>query len=96
MSLYNAEIRDAIVTYLKSEFPTFNAQEQQEEDSYCFRLTNESTGSYFVRVMFSVTQGINEEQMNTLLEQYAVAATMRSLGDFPVVVTEQGCMFGSP
>ena len=95
MSLYNEDLRDAIMAYLQSEFPTFNIEEQLEEESYCFRLTSESS-SYFLRVMYSVTQGLSKEEMLVQFEQFAVASTMRSLGDFPVVVTEQGCMFGSP
>ena len=95
MSTYKEELRDAILNYLQMEFPDFAIEEQQEQESYCFRLTRE-TNTHFVRVMYSATHGNDATQLTMQLEQYSVASTMRGLGDFPVVVTEQGCMFGSP
>ena len=95
MSEYRVEIRDAVLSYLKVEFSEFDIQEEQEKDSYCFRLTKQSD-SHFIRVMYSATQGNEASEIGPQLEQYAVASTMRGLGEFPVVVTEQGCIFGSP
>lgn len=95
MSAYKEELRDSILDYLQSEFPDFQIEEQEESESYCFRLNLESN-THFLRVMFSATIGSDAKQMLILLDQYTVASTMRGLGDFPVVVTEQGCMFGSP
>lgn len=95
MCLYKEALRDSILSYLEAEFPDFNIEEQSEDESYCFRLMNDSN-THFLRVMYSATEGIDSKQIITQLEQYAVASTMRGLGDFPVVVTEQGCMFGSP
>ena len=95
MSEYRVEIRDAVLSYLKAEFAEFDIQEEQDKESYCFRLTKQSD-SHFIRVMYSATQSTEASEIGPQLEQYAVASTMRGLGDFPVVVTEQGCMFGSP
>jgi len=95
VSEYRIEIRDAVLSYLKVEFSEFDIQEEQEKDSYCFRLTKQSN-SHFVRVMYTATQSSEASEIGQQLEQYAVASTMRGLGDFPVVVTEQGCIFGSP
>ena len=95
MSLYKQELRDSIVVYLQTEFPEFVIEEKEDEESYCFRLVQEKN-SHFLRVMYSATEGIDAQQLTIQLEQYCVASTMRGLGDFPVVVTEQGCMFGSP
>ncbi len=95
MSEYRIEIRDAVLSYLEVEFSDFDIQEEQDKESYCFRLTKQ-TDSHFIRVMYSATQHTDASEIGSQLEQYAVASTMRGLGDFPVVVTEQGCMFGSP
>ena len=95
MSDYNSEIRDVIVCYLKKEFPDHTINEETSEDSYCFRLLK-NAGSHYLRVMFSAMHSDNAGDIQALLEQYAPADTMRGLGEFPVVVTEQGCMFGSP
>ena len=95
MSEYRVEIRDAVLAYLQTEFPEFEIREEQDKESYCFRLMTTSD-THFIRVMYSATQTSNADEVASQLEQYAVASTMRGLGDFPVVVTEQGCMFGSP
>ena len=95
MSEYRVEIRDAVLSYLKIEFSEFDIEEQQDKESYCFRLTKQ-TDSHFIRVMYSATQSSDASEIGAQLEQYAVASTMRGLGEFPVVVTEQGCIFGSP
>ena len=95
MSEYRVEIRDAVLSYLKVEFSEFDIQEEQEKDSYCFRLTKQSD-SHFIRVMYSATQGNEASEIGPQLEQYAGARNMRGLGEFPVVVKEQGCIFGSP
>ena len=76
-------------------FPDFTINEQQSEDSYCFRVIKENN-SHFLRVMFAAIHSEQPGEVTDLLLQYAPANTMRGLGDFPVVVTEQGCMFGSP
>lgn len=95
MTIYRIEIRDVIVSYLEAEFPECSINEQQSEDSYCFRVIKENN-SYFLRVMYTAIISEQPNDVVELLEQYAPANTMRGLGDFPVVVTEQGCMFGSP
>ncbi len=95
MSEYRIEIRDAVLSYLEEEFSAFDIKEEQDKESYCFRLTKQSD-THFIRVMYSATQSSKASEIGAQLEQYAVASTMRGLGDFPVVVTEQGCMFGSP
>ena len=92
---YSTPTRDAILEYLKQEFPGCEITEEENKDSYCFRLKEESD-SYYLRVMFCAIFDDNAESILVMLEQYAAANTMRGLGDFPVVVTEQGCMFGSP
>ncbi len=95
MSDYRSEFRDSIVSYLEREFPDFNINEEASDDSYCFRLLKENR-THFLRVMFDAIQVDDSNHVTEMLEQFAPAHTMRGLGDFPVVVTEQGCMFGSP
>lgn len=95
MPQYISEIRDVILTYLQREFPDCIIHEETNQESYCFRLTGESK-SYFVRVMFDAIESSDPPELTSQFERLAVADTMRGLGDFPVVVTEYGCIFGSP
>ncbi len=92
---YDQETRDAILYYLQEEFPGYDIEEQQDKESYCFRVIKD-TQTHFVRVMFTLTEDTQAQQLAFQLDQFSVASTMRGLGDFPVVVTESGCMFGSP
>ncbi len=94
MSQYLPETRDVILAYLDQEFPGFAINEETDSESYCFRL-KDNQQTYFLRVMFSAVDD-DASSFMLQLEQYAVASTMRGLGDFPVVVTESGCIFGSP
>ena len=95
MHEYCTSTRDAILEYLNREFPSYEIVEQAQDDSYCFKLEGKSS-NHFLRVMFSAILVDEDQSITVLLNQYAAADTMRGLGDFPVVVTEQGCMFGSP
>lgn len=89
------EVRDVIHIYLQQEFPDCQIQEESNPDSYCFRLRSDRQ-SYFVRVMFTAIENSKPAELASQFERLAVADTMRGLGDFPVVVTECGCIFGSP
>ncbi len=95
MSSYKKELSDSILSYLQSEFPNFSIEEQREAESYCFRL-NCGAEQHFLRVMYTAIESSDAADIALQLEQFSVAATMRGLGDFPVVVTEYGCIFGSP
>ena len=95
MSQYVSEFRDIILAYLQQEFSDCSIQEESNQDSYCFRLKSENQ-SYFVRVMFDAIESPDPAKLTSQFERLAVADTMRGLGDFPVVVTEYGCIFGSP
>ena len=92
---YFDDIRDILVDYLRAEFPHFTISEEQDKQSYCFRLQSEAQ-THFVRFMFSAIESNDPELLRSQLERLAVADIMRGLGDFPVVVTEHGCIFGSP
>ena len=95
MARYSENVRDSILVYLRQEFSNFIIDEESQNDSYCFRLTNENN-SYFVRVMYTAIEAEDLMAIVSQLERLSVADTMRGLGDFPVVVTDCGCIFGSP
>jgi hypothetical protein len=92
---YSAAECEVIREYLAEEFPEYSISEEKHEDSYCFRVSKQQD-SYYLRVMFVAIHNEHAIDLRTQLDQYAVSSTMRSLGDFPVVVTESGCIFGSP
>ena len=92
---YSIVVRDIINNYLAQEFPDFSIKQEEQTDSYCFYVTN-SDERYCLRVMFTALETDDETQILQQFEQFSVVNTMRSLGEFPVVLTESGCIFGSP
>ena len=92
---YSDEESSVIRQYLIEEFPDYSIREQKHDDSYGFRVSKEQE-THYLRVMFTAIDHEHAFDLRTQLDQYAVSITMRSLGDFPVVVTESGCIFGSP
>ena len=94
---YAAEITKSIQGYLVEHFPNANTEEWQYEkqESINFRVfENEKT--YVLRVMDECIAGLCAEDVKPMLENYNVAQVMRDIGDFPVIVTNSGCIFGSP
>lgn len=92
---YSVKESSVIRQYLVEEFPEYSISEKKHDDSYGFRVSKEQE-SHYLRVMFTAIHHEHAFDLRTQLDQYAVSTTMRSLGDFPVVVTESGCIFGSP
>lgn len=89
------QVRTAIEEYLKQAFSGAKITPVEDEESYSFSVQL-ADQSYFLRVMHSSVEGLSAADINNLLSQFSVSQTMLSLGEFPVVVTESGCMFGSP
>ena len=40
--------------------------------------------------------GLKTDEVKPMLENFNVAQVLRDIGDFPIVVTNSGCIFGSP
>ena len=86
---------DAVADYLKQEFAGAEITQVTDPESYSFRVEC-ADQRYFLRVMFSSVEGLEGADINDFLTQFCVSQTMSSLGEFPVVVTDSGCIFGSP
>ena len=86
-------------TYLEENFSDCNIVKVDRVDAaedLCFEVRSSKT-RYFLRIQKEVLDDQeNGESYETLLHNYQVATTMKGLGDFPVVVTLYGCIFGSP
>ena len=94
---HNPDCSKYIKEYLYDHFPNATLDEWQHEnnESINFRIT-ESDETYVLRVMYECLIGLKSSEIKQMLENYSVAQVMRDIGDFPIVVTNSGCIFGSP
>jgi hypothetical protein len=92
---YQIDIRDALLGYLSAEFKGANIKEVTDDQSYSFSVMSDGQ-RYFLRVMLDSVSDLTADDIVETMQSFSVSQTMRNLGDFPVVVTESGCIFGSP
>ncbi len=91
------EVLAAIKKYIIENFPdaTIEQWEDVKQDSLNFRII-ENDKTYTLRVMQECYLEDSLQDMHTMLENYNVAQVLRDIIDFPIVVTNSGCIFGSP
>ncbi len=94
---YAIDIVSSIQAYLAANFVNaiIEQWEHEMQESINFNVT-ENTKTYVLRVMHESIEGLQAEEVKTMLENYNTAQVMRDLGDFPIVITKSGCIFGSP
>jgi hypothetical protein len=92
---YQIDMRDALIEYLSKEFQGADIDEMADDESYSFSVVSNGQ-RYFLRVMFESVSGLSINMVSDTMQSFSVSQTMHSLGDFPVVVTRSGCIFGSP
>jgi len=49
-----------------------------------------------LRVMDEFLEQHPPAEIKSMLESYSVAQVVRDIRDFPIIVTNSGCIFGSP
>ncbi len=95
--LHEENIVVLVEEYLGEHFPGAAIERWRHEglESIQFRVVEDS-GMYILRVMDECLNGLRGDEVKPMLEGYNVAQVMRDIGDFPTVVTRNGCIFGSP
>jgi len=61
-----------------------------------FPNSNEIDVIYVLRVMDEFLEQHPPAEIKSMLESYNVAQVVRDIRDFPIIVTNSGCIFGSP
>jgi hypothetical protein len=86
-----------IIEYISEHFPNANIEEWEHEkkESLNFRI-HENEVTYVLRVMDECLIGQQLVDIKPMLESYHVAQVVRDVRDFPIIVTNCGCIFGSP
>jgi hypothetical protein len=84
---------EIILDYLRDEFPGFSiVQSSDDPNGYTFQLRN-GDESHLVTMQEDFIKEHDGLEIKTCLEDYRVAAVLRNVGEFQVLVTNSGCIF---
>lgn len=88
---------EPVTEYINEHFsnPKIKQWEHEKNESLNFNI-DENDITFTLRIMDECFQGIEVNEVKELLVNYNVAQVMRDIRDFPIVVTNSGCIFGSP
>lgn len=95
--VHDTLITQSIIEYINIQFPNATTEEwkHEKEESINFKILDKDR-TYVLRIMYECIEGIGPEEVKPMLENYNVAQVLRDIGDFPIIVTNSGCIFGSP
>ncbi len=93
----NSEFTQPILEYISEYFPNASIEEWEHEknESLNFRI-HENEVTYVLRVMDECFVNQQAEDIKSMLVSFNVAQVVRDIRDFPIIVTNSGCIFGSP
>ena len=93
----NSDFSKAIIEYICEHFPdaTVEEWEHEKKESFNFRIY-ENEVTYVLRVMDECIENQQIADIKPMFESYNVAQVVRDIRDFPIIVTNTGCIFGSP
>jgi len=97
MSSIDPQFTKPILEYISEHFPNSKIEEWEHEknESLNFRI-HDNEVTYVLRVMEECFENQLITDIKSMLESYNVAQVLRDIGDFPIIVTNSGCIFGSP
>ena len=88
---------EPVIEYIVENFPDPKIEqwEHEKNESLNFNVdVNDAT--FILRIMDECLLDIEVSEVKALLVSYNVAQVMLDIRDFPIVVTNSGCIFGSP
>lgn len=93
----NSEFSKPILEYISEHFPNATVEEWEHEkkESLNFNI-QENDVIYVLRVMYECFEDKQVADIVSMLESFNVAQVVRDIRDFPIIVTNSGCIFGSP
>ena len=88
---------EPVIEYINEHFSSPNIEQWKHEknESLNFNI-DENDITFTLRIMDECLWDIEVSEVKELLANYNVAQVMRDIRDFPIVVTNSGCIFGSP
>ena len=78
--------------FMSSSFPDFKIDSREESGRYRFELTKADT-RHLILVSREFLDAFEAWDIDVRLSNYNVAAVAQSLGEFPILITTNGCIF---
>jgi hypothetical protein len=78
--------------FMSSNFPDFAIDSREESGRYRFELTKADT-RHLILVSREFLDAFEAWDIHMRLSNYNVAAVAQSLGEFPILITTNGCIF---
>jgi hypothetical protein len=78
--------------FISSNFPGFTISGREESDRYRFDLSKADT-RHLILVSREFLDAVEAQDIDMRLSNYDVAAVAQSLGEFPILITTNGCIF---
>jgi len=82
-----------VISYLEAEFPGFTmTRTDGPQGAVVLRLAS-SAKVHVVYVEKEFLESISIDDVQARITEYRLAATLRDVGEFPIVVSNNGCIF---
>jgi hypothetical protein len=78
--------------FTSSNFPGFTINGCEESGRYRFELSK-ADSRHLILVSRQFLDAVEAQDIDTRLSNYNVAAVAQSLGEFPILITTNGCIF---
>ena len=86
------QIRE-VISYLETEFPDFVVTlSHAPKGDVKFGLSSPEQ-DHVVFVEQSFLEGVRADDIKAQLDEFRLAATLRDIGEFPIVISIDGCIF---
>lgn len=83
-----------VISYLKNEFPGFTVTCLEKGEFESVLQLKSLDRIHIVRVQENFLKSVPMGDLGIMLADFRLAQTLRDLGDFPIVLTVNGCIFG--
>ena len=86
-----------ILEYISEHFPnaTIEEWEHEKKESLNFNIIEDEV-TYVLRVMHECFENQQVADIKPMLESFNAAQVVRDIRDFPIIITNSGCIFGRP
>jgi hypothetical protein len=83
-----------LTSYLEAEFPGFDLTRVEKSEFGTVLQLKSSDQVHILHVQHAFLEQTPTEDIRVTLAEFRLAPTLRDLGDFPIAVTVNGCIFG--